>query len=85
MSDVERAREHVLHTVLVNHYPAVVVDRHLVEAVAALADWPRPATRADPLRRCLDDHLELARRGDVETDLAHNYHHDVVLLTTFGA
>lgn len=31
-----------------------------------------------------DDHLELARRGDVETDLRRNFAEDCVLLTTYG-
>lgn len=30
------------------------------------------------------DHLELARQGDVETDIARNFDPDCVLLTTYG-
>jgi len=31
-----------------------------------------------------DDHLQLARQGDIETDIARNYAEDCVLLTTYG-
>lgn len=35
-------------------------------------------------REVLEDHLELARRWDFETDLARNFADDVVLLTGYG-
>lgn len=35
-------------------------------------------------REVLDDHLALAAKGDLETDLARNFADDVVLLTGYG-
>lgn len=35
-------------------------------------------------REVLDDHLELARAWDFETDLARNFADDIVLLTSYG-
>jgi hypothetical protein len=53
--------------------------RRLESRLAFRSDGGRPA------REVLVEHLELARRGDIETDLVHNYLHDVVLLTSFEA
>jgi hypothetical protein len=32
----------------------------------------------------LQDHLALAQRGDVDTDIARNFHTECVLMTTYG-
>jgi hypothetical protein len=32
----------------------------------------------------LQDHLDLAQRGDIETDIARNFDSDCVLMTTYG-
>ncbi len=36
-------------------------------------------------REVLDDHLALAKQGDLETDIKRNFADDCVLLTSFGA
>ena len=75
--------------------PLVPMGALVTAAVTSVATWRRlrrlenrlaPSSDAGrAARKVLDEHLELARHGDIETDLAHNYHHDVVLLTSFGA
>jgi hypothetical protein len=75
--------------------PLLPMGALVTAAVTSVATWrrlrrleSRLAFRSDggrPAREVLDEHLELARRGDIETDLVHNYLHDVVLLTSFEA
>lgn len=40
------------------------------------------ATRS--ARKVLEDHLELAKEWDFETDVARNFDDDIVLMTTYG-
>ena len=43
-----------------------------------------PELRRRPPREVLDDHLELARSWDVDTDVERNFAGDIVLMTSFG-
>lgn len=75
--------------------PLLPIGAMVTAAVASVATWrrlrrleaallPRPDERDRSPREVLDDHLELAADGDLDTDVARNYHPDVVLLTSFG-
>jgi hypothetical protein len=75
--------------------PLLPIGAMVTAAAASVATWrrlrrleaaplPRPDEGERSPREVLDDHLELAADGDLDTDLARNYHPDVVLLTSFG-
>jgi ketosteroid isomerase-like protein len=74
--------------------PLVPMGAMVTIAATSVATWRRlrrleqrlspPGTAGRAARQVLDDHLELARHGDFETDFARNYTPDVVLLTSFG-